>query len=142
MWIITYETIRLCLSSTVVDRSLYVHVAVGVLYCLVWLAFGHNNWPFRNCQSWSFITVHGQFYSNRLGLYCWVTIWPRKHQRKTPSQDQSKSSALGGVWNFAERCKNVSTEGLIGLQMLRQMWENITYAHRHPSYWFKWWCAL
>jgi len=33
-----------------------------------------------------------------------VTIWPNKHKRTTPSQDQSKSTALGGVWNFAERC--------------------------------------
>ena len=27
-----------------------------------------------NCQLCSFIAVHGQFYSNRLGLYCQMTI--------------------------------------------------------------------
>ena len=29
---------------------------------------GHNNGQFRNCQSWSYITVHGQNLSNELGL--------------------------------------------------------------------------
>ena len=62
------------------------------------------NGPFRKCQSSSFITVHGRFYFNRLGLNFQVAIWPRKHKRKTPSQDQSKSTELDGVWNFAERC--------------------------------------
>ena len=33
-----------------------------------------NNGPFRNCQSLSFITVHGQFESNRLGFNCQVTV--------------------------------------------------------------------
>jgi len=32
------------------------------------------NGPFRKCQSLSFITVHGQFKSNKLGLNCQVTI--------------------------------------------------------------------
>ena len=50
--------------------------------------------PFRNCQSWSFITVHGQIKSNRLGLYCEVTIGPRKHKRKTPSQASTRSKQI------------------------------------------------
>jgi len=33
-----------------------------------------NNGHFSNRQSYSFITVHGQFESNGLGLYCQVTI--------------------------------------------------------------------
>jgi len=32
-----------------------------------------------------------------------VTIWPWKHKWKTPSQDQSKSTALGRAWNFAKQ---------------------------------------
>ena len=32
----------------------------------VWIAI---NEQFPNCQSWSFITVHGQFWSNGLGLW-------------------------------------------------------------------------
>ena len=28
----------------------------------------------------------------------------KERHRHKPSQDQSKSTALGGVWNFAERC--------------------------------------
>jgi len=51
------------------------------------LSHGHeNDFPsngqFHNCQSWSFLTVHGQFLSNRLGLYCQLTIWLRKYKRK------------------------------------------------------------
>jgi len=56
------------------------------------LAFGcsmrSSNGQIRNCQSWLLITVHGHFLSNRLGLFCQVTIWPRKHKWKTPSQDK------------------------------------------------------
>jgi len=52
------------------------------------------NGPFRNCQSWSFITVHDQFKSSRLRLYCQVTIWPRKHKRKTPSQAFTRSKQI------------------------------------------------
>jgi len=37
--------------------------------CLYKLKF---NGQFHNCQSWSFITVHGQFYSNGLGIFCQV----------------------------------------------------------------------
>jgi len=47
-----------------------------------------SNEQIRNCQSWSFIAVRGQCQSNGLGLYCQVTIWSRKHKRKTPSQDR------------------------------------------------------
>jgi len=46
--------------------------------------------PFRKCQSLSFITVHGQLWSNRLGLNCQVIIWPRKHNNKTPSQASTR----------------------------------------------------
>ena len=60
------------------------------------------NRPFRNCQSWSFITVHGHMdYIVR-----WQSDLENTKERPLhkPSQDQSKSTALGGVWNFAERC--------------------------------------
>jgi len=30
-----------------------------------------------------------------------------------PSQDQRKSTALGGAWNFAERCIRTEAEGNI-----------------------------
>jgi len=65
------------------------------------------NGPFRKCQAWALIPVHGQYQSNRLGLYCLVTIWPKNTKERPlhePSQDQSKSTALGGVCNFAEQC--------------------------------------
>jgi len=41
-----------------------------------------RNGQFHNCQSLSFLTVHGQFWSNRLGLYCQLTIWTKKIQKK------------------------------------------------------------
>ena len=41
---------------------------------------------FRSCQqSWSFITVHSQFLSNGLELYCHVTLWPSKCKRNHTS---------------------------------------------------------
>jgi len=40
------------------------------------------NGQFHNCQWRSFITVHGQFQSNRLRLYCQLTIWPRIYRRR------------------------------------------------------------
>jgi len=46
---------------------------------------------------------------NRLGLYCQLTIWPRKYKRKhtsclwyTLSQDQRKYAAWGGAWKCLE----------------------------------------
>ena len=64
------------------------------------------NGPFCSCQSWSFITVHSQFYSNRLGLYCQVTIWPRKH-KKDPFTSLHKIKANLAHWAEFEilRCK-------------------------------------
>ena len=54
-------------------------------YCIVvwsWNHFYYNRpTTFCYCQLWSFITVHGQLYSNELGLYCQVTIWPSKYER-------------------------------------------------------------
>jgi len=41
-----------------------------------------NNGQFRNCQSWSFITVYGQFQSIELRLYCHMTIRPSKYVQK------------------------------------------------------------
>ena len=40
---------------------------------------------FPNCQSWSFLTELCQFLSNRVGLFCLVTIRPSKHKRKHTS---------------------------------------------------------
>ena len=42
--------------------------------------------------------------------YDYIVIWQsdlentKERPLHKPSQDQSKSTALGGVWNFAERC--------------------------------------
>jgi len=66
-----------------------------------------ENGPFRNCQSWSFITVHGQFYSKRLGLYCQVTIWPRKQERKTPSQAFTRSKQISRIGRSLRFCGTV-----------------------------------
>jgi len=67
--------------------------------------------PFRNCQSWSFITVHGQFKSNRLGLYCQVTIWPRKNKRKTPSQAFTRSKQIYRNGRSLKFCGTVHCSG-------------------------------
>ena len=58
------------------------------------------NGPFRKCLSLSFITVHGQFLFNRLGLNCQVTIWHRKHKRKTPSQAFTISKQICIGWSL------------------------------------------
>jgi len=39
-----------------------------------------------------------------------------------PSQDQSKSTALGGVWNFAERCMRGVRAGTYGRVPLFSTW--------------------
>jgi len=87
------------------------------------LAFYHHvfHWceavpikPFSNfsdvvlCIQWtipqlSLMIIYNSTWSI-LGLYCQLTIWPRKHKRKTPSQDQRKSTAMGGAWNSVEGC--------------------------------------
>jgi len=66
-----------------------------------------DNGPFRNCQSWSFITVHGQFQSNWLELYWQVTIWPRKHRRKTPSQAFTRSKQIYRIGRSFKFCGTV-----------------------------------
>jgi len=63
--------------------------------------------PFRNCQLWSFITVHGQFLSNRLRICCQVTIWPRKHKRKTPSQAFTRSKQIYRIGRSLKFCGTV-----------------------------------
>jgi len=63
--------------------------------------------PIRNCQSWSFITVNSQLKFNRLGLYCQVTIWPRKHERKTPSQAFTRSKQIYRIGRSLKFCRAV-----------------------------------
>jgi len=65
---------------------------------------------FRNCQSSLFITVHGQFYSGRLGLYCQVTIWENTKESIIPVCDKpyhkikeniTHLEELENLWNYA-----------------------------------------
>ena len=50
-----------------------------------------TNWQFLNCQSWSFITVHSQFQSNRLGLYC---------QLKSDLENTKESTLASVYWYY------------------------------------------
>jgi len=83
----------------------YFCICSGCVWCICTLKY---NVLIRNCQSWLFITEHGQFKSSKLGLY-WAR-WQsdlentQKDHLYKPSQDQRKSTAVGGAWKFAERC--------------------------------------
>ena len=66
-----------------------------------------------NDESWSFITVHGQFKSKRLGLYCQVAIWPRKHKRKTPSQAFTRSKQIYRIGRSLKFCGKVHRYSLL-----------------------------
>ena len=72
-----------------------------------------DNGPFPNCQSWSFITVHCQFLSNSLGLYCPVTIWPRKHKRKTHSQAFTRSKQIYRFGRSLKFCGTVHSTAML-----------------------------
>ena len=73
-----------------------------------------------NCQSWLFITVRGQFKSNRSGLYCQVTIWHRKHKRKTFSQAFTRSMQIYRIGWSLKFCGTVHGSILyIGTPMVR-----------------------
>ena len=95
---------RLCLKNVACKFGFVIPPPLNVGWGLYWIRFvasvgrsvrpSVSNGPFRNCQSWSFITVRGHFKSIRLGLYCQVTIWPRKHKRKTPSQAFTRSKHI------------------------------------------------
>ena len=78
----------------------------------LWKSVGPcQNGQFPNCQSRSFITVHGQFKSNGLGLWLSkVTVWPSKYKRMHTSyiRDKTyhrnkKSTERGGDWNFGRQ---------------------------------------
>jgi len=84
------------------------HMLINVYLKLnVYIACNLWNGPFRNCQLLSFITLHGQFQSNRLGLICQVTIWPRKHKRKTPSQVFTRSKQIYHISRSLKFCGTV-----------------------------------
>jgi len=51
--------------------------------------------------------VHAQFWSNRLELYCQVTIWPSKHKIKTPSQAITRSKQIYRTWRSLKFCGTV-----------------------------------
>jgi len=59
--------------------------------------YGANNSRFRNYQIYSFITEHGHFKTNNFGLYCQVTLWPRKH-KKTLLQAFTRSKKIYSIW--------------------------------------------
>jgi len=67
--------------------------------------FAWQNGHIRNCQSWSLITVH----FNPID-YDYFARWQsdpgntKERPHHKPSQDLRKSTALGGAWDFAERC--------------------------------------
>ena len=92
---------------------------VHTLYCTKILVIrcieSHRNGPFRNCQSWPFITVHGQLKSNRLGLYCQVTFRPRKHKRKTPSQAFTRSKQIYRIGRSLRFCGTVHSDWRLNL---------------------------
>jgi len=55
-----------------------------------------------NCQSGIYNST-----SNRLGLYCQVTIWPRKHKRRTPSQAFTRSKKMCCIGRSLQFCVTV-----------------------------------
>jgi len=54
---------------------------VNTTYVVFNVEENYANGQFHNCQSWSFIAVHGRFQSNGLEIYCQVTIWPSIYNR-------------------------------------------------------------
>jgi len=70
-----------------------------------------NTGQFRKSQSWTLITVHGQFLSNGFKLYCQITIRPSQYIRKHTSplilpllHEQRNTTEMRGAWQFAELC--------------------------------------
>ena len=80
-----------------------------------------SNMIIYNC-TWS-------IFSNRLGLYCQLTIWPKTYKRKhtsclwlTLSQDQRKYAACGGAWKCVE---------LFVIKLItRSIWELVSLYNR------------
>jgi len=115
---------------------------------------------------WSFITEHGQFPSNRLWLNCQMTIWPRKHKRKTPFTSLHKIKKIYRIgrgltfwgtvrwgWSGIRKGKGSVLEKLGGKIMVVERWikrqctrsvlEEHTRTHKRCSACFSkaaWWC--
>jgi len=69
----------------------------------------------RSCLAWtvpqlSIMIIYNSTWSllsNRLVLYCQVTIWSRKHKRTTPSQAFTKPKQIYRIWRNLKFCGTV-----------------------------------
>ena len=93
--------------------------------CVAWGRLEY--WPFRNCHSWSFITVHCQFQSKGLELYFQVTIWPRKHIRKTHSQAFTISKKINRIGRSLKLCGTVHWVLLVSAYGYWMCWLIVTH---------------